>query len=145
MRQHLLAIIAVLAAAILALFSINTEYSGSRYGYGYGRQNVVGAQFIKSNGTDTPDTEEFVIPVVRANNHSSLQGKTVPIVQDEHPSLVEANFFSPLHHTAMTALSPAEVPPLDAGMVNVTDGTGYRVGTRFIASDGIVSDMGAND
>ncbi len=120
MRQHLLAIIAVLAAAILALFSINTEYSGSRYGYGYGQRNVAGAQFIASNGTDTPDTEEFVIPVVEANNHSPLQEKTIPIEQNEHPSLAETKIFSPLHHTAMTALSPAEVPPLDAGMVNVT-------------------------
>ena len=130
MRQHLLAIIAVLAAAILALFSINTEYSGSRYGYGYGQRNVVGAQFIASNGTDTPDTEEFVIPVVEANNHSPLQEKTIPIEQNEHPSLAEAKIFSPLHHTAMTALSPAEVPPLDAGMVNVTDGVGYRIAVK---------------
>ncbi len=130
MRQHLLAIIAVLAAAILALFSINTEYSGSRYGYGYGQRNVVGAQFIASNGIDTPDTEEFVIPVVEANNHSPLQEKTILIEQNEHPSLAEAKIFSPLHHTAMTALSPAEVPPLDAGMVNVTDGVGYRIAVK---------------
>ena len=136
MRQHLLAIIAVLAAAILALFSINTEYSSSRYGYGYGRQNVVGTQFIASNGTDTPNTKEFVMPVVRANNHSPLQGKTVPIVQDEHSSLVGAKNFSLLHHTAMTALSPTEIPPLDAGMVNVTANVEFKMQNAELENGG---------
>ena len=80
MRQHLLAIIAVLAVAILTLFSINTDYSGSRYGYGYGRQNVVGTQFIASNnmrfiasaGADVTVAENIMMPDVEANDYSSL-------------------------------------------------------------------------
>ena len=125
MRQHLLAIIAVLAAAIIVLFSINTEYSGSRYGYG--RQNVAGTQFIVSNGTGTPDADEFEIPNVVANNYSPSQEKTVPIVQNDLPSLVETQNSVFLHQTAMMALSPSEIPPLDAGMVNVTANSELKI------------------
>ena len=144
MRQHLLAIIAVLAAAILALFSINTEYSSSRYGYGYERQNVVGMQFIASDnkrfiasaGADVPVAENITMSVVGANNHSPLQEQAVPMVQDEHPSLAGAEIFSSLHHTAMTALSPAEVPPLDAGMVNVTDNVEFKMQNEELENGG---------
>ncbi len=144
MRQHLLAIIAVLAAAILALFSINTEYSSFRYGYGYERQNVVGMQFIASDnkrfiasaGADMPVAENITMSVVGANNHSPLQEQAVPMVQDEHPSLAGAEIFSSLHHTAMTALSPAEVPPLDAGMVNVTDNVEFKIQNEELENGG---------
>ena len=124
MRQHLLAIIAVLAAAIIVLFSINTEYSGSRYGYG--RQNVVGTRFIVSNGTGTPDTDEFSIPDVGTNNYSPQKRKIVPIAQNEPPSLVETQNSAFLHQTAMMTLSLSEIPPLDAGMVNVTGHSEYN-------------------
>ena len=134
MRQHLLAIIAVLAAAIIALFSINMEYSGSRYGYG--RQNVVGTQFIVSNGTGTPDTDEFAIPDVGANNYSPSQEKTVPIVQNDHPSFVETQNSVFLHQTAMMALSPSEIPPLDAGMVNVTGNEELRMKNEELEDGG---------
>ena len=43
-------------------------------------------------------------------------------------SLVEMQNLASLHHTAMMTLSPMEIPPLDAGMVNVTpDDAGYRL------------------
>ena len=136
MKQYLLVIIAVLAAIILALFSIDTEqgHSHMQGAYRYVSQPITGMssiedkhgsvvepQFITSEETDVPDTENFA--VLTAHNES--------------PFPVETQNFASLHHTAMMTLSPSEIPPLDAGMVNVTGGfdgnsqtAGYRVNPR---------------
>jgi len=137
MKQYLLTIIAVLIAIILALFSIepaNNPYSTRSYRtYGY---------------TTAP------------NNWSSIGDGTLPVLQEDNTGgviapLTEANATvgslsalpeadAPLNTppamlatSAMTELTPMQLPPLDAGMVNVTGGfdgngqtAGYRVNPR---------------
>ena len=137
MKQYLLTIIAVLIAIILALFSIepaNNPYSTRSYRtYGY---------------TTAP------------NNWSSIRDGTLPVLQEDNTGgvvapLTEANATvgslsalpeadAPLNTppamlatSAMTELTPMQLPPLDAGMVNVTGGfdgngqtAGYRVNPR---------------
>ena len=132
MKQHLLAIIAVLAAIILALFSIETEYSDSRYGY-RGR-GTARTRHIAFAGANVPAPKNIMTPIVGANDYSPLQGETALVVVCDEPvppaethGRASLQNFAFLHHTAMMTLSPSEVPPLDAGMVNVTDGAGYRV------------------
>ena len=124
MKQHLLAIIAALAAIILALFSFETDHSGSRLGC----QGHTGTRYIASAGADVPVTENVVMPVVETFHETSLPEETVHIVVYDEPTLpTETRHAVSLHYTAMTALSPAEVPPLDAGMVNVTGNSEFRI------------------
>ena len=132
MKQYLLVIIAVLAAIILALFSIETEqgHSHMQGAYRYVNQSITGVssvedmqvsvvnpQFIASEETDVPDTEN--IAILTAHN--------------EIPTPIEARNLAFLHQSAMMELSPVQLPPLDAGMVNVTggfDGNGQTAGYR---------------
>ena len=132
MKQYLLVIIAVLAAIILALFSIETEqgHSHMQGAYRYVNQSITGVssvedmqvsvvepQFIASEETDIPDTEN--IAILTAHN--------------EIPTPIEARNLAFLHQSAMMELSPVQLPPLDAGMVNVTggfDGNGQTAGYR---------------
>ena len=153
MKQYLLTIIAVLAAIILALFSLETEYSGSRYGYGF--QGNIGSRYLASADADVPLVMKNVMtPMAGANNYSLLPKGTVPAERDETilPAVTryttepaetlyttepretlytteptETRYTTSLQHTTMMTLLPSEIPPLDAGMVNVTDGAGYRV------------------
>ncbi len=117
MKQYLLTIIAVLAAIILALFSIDTRpvATGTHGAY----QRVC-----------QPIAENMSVIPVGANHDSPLQGReTVPENTTHEPSSpVETQNLASLHHTEMMTLSSAEVPSLDAGMVNVTpDAAGYRL------------------
>ena len=117
MKQYLLTIIAVLAAIILALSSIDTRPAATGTHGAYQR-------------VCQPIAENMSVAVVGANNDSPLQGRgTVPENTTLEPSSpVETQDFASLHHTEMMTLSSAEVPSLDAGMVNVTpDAAGYRL------------------
>ena len=131
MRQYLLAIIAVLTAIIFALFTIDTEQVQTRTHVAYQR-------------VYQPVTENMAVSVVETCHGASLQGReTMPknttpeSMSPETHGRASLQNFAFLHHAAMMELSPAEIPPLDAGMVNVTGGfdgngqtAGYRVNPR---------------
>ena len=117
MKQYLLTIIAVLAAVILALSSFDTRPAATGTHVAYQR-------------VCQPIAENMSVHVVEANNYSPLHRReTVPENTTLEPSPpVETQNLASLHHTEMMTLSSAEVPSLDAGMVNVTpDAAGYRL------------------
>ena len=134
MRQYLLAVIAVLAAIILALFSIDTA-SNQQSARSYRAYN------FKSGLESRADDQGSALWNDNAGNVN------IPTITET----VTDNGFSPLTITssplstppamlatsAMTELTPVQLPPLDAGMVNVTGGfdgnsqtAGYRVNPR---------------
>ena len=120
MKQFCLVVLSVLAVLAAMLFSIDTEQVQTRTHVAYQR-------------VCQPITEDMPISVVvETHGRASLHGReTVPEnttseKHDESMSLVEMQNLASLHHTAMMTLSPMEIPPLDAGMVNVTpDAAGY--------------------
>ena len=137
MKQYLLTIIAVLAAIILALFSIetaNNQYSTRSYRM-YSYNPAPNAWSGTGNGTlsvlQEDNTGGAVAPLTEANptagSLSALPEAGSPL--GAPPAILEVS--------AMMELTPVQLPPLDAGMVNVTGGfdgngqtAGYRVNPR---------------
>ena len=137
MKQYLLTIIAVLAAIILALFSLDTannQYSTRSYRtYSYNPApnawNGAGDGMLSVLQED--NTGSAVAPLSEANatagSLSALPEAGSPL--GAPPAILEVS--------AMMELTPVQLPPLDAGMVNVTGGldgnaqtAGYRVNPR---------------
>ena len=137
MKQYLLTIIAVLTAIILALFTIDTannSYSTSSYKtYSYNASN----NSLGVVEDETPfsfqegNTDDVVVPLAEANiaieSFSEVREAGSPL--STPPAM--------LAFSAMAELTPAQLPSLDAGMVNVTGGldenaqvAGYRVNPR---------------
>ena len=116
MKQHLLAIIAALAAIILALFSIDTgpmqtnTHSTCYRVHQPTMENPLVETFPETSPQNPAHEPENGTPVKHDGSLSPVETRNLAYLQN----------FASLHHTAMTALSPAELPPLDAGMVNVT-------------------------
>ncbi len=133
MRQNLLVIIAVLAAAILALFSIDTannrQAARSYRAYSHipadGFQNSAGLSLLlREEGSVTATS-----PTAQAAGSETSGSPSVLPVRRSLPSTPPPM----LAPGAMTELTSAQLPPLDAGMVNVTGGSdgerqtaGYR-------------------
>ena len=134
MRQYLLAVIAVLAAIILALFSIDTASnqqsarSYRAYNFKSGLESRAGDQGSalwndNAGNVNIPTITETVTD----NGFSPLTITGSPL--NTPPAMLATS--------AMTELTPVQLPPLDAGMVNVTGGfdgnsqtAGYRVNPR---------------
>ena len=124
----------MLAAVIFAMFSIDTAgvHTSSRsyrtYGYGreYGTRTDTGdgpLTVMQDVGTESVRVSPQDVETV-TENHCPFQ---IPNSELSTPPVA-------LSSSAMTELSPAQLPPLDAGMVNVTGGfdenmqtAGYRV------------------
>ena len=137
MKQYLLTIIAVLAAIILALFSpdtANNPYS-TRYYRTYSYNPATNAWSGTGNGMlsvlQEDNTGSVVAPLTEANptagSLSALPEAGSPL--GAPPAMLATS--------AMMELTPVQLPPLDAGMVNVTGGfdgnsqtAGYRVNPR---------------
>ena len=137
MKQYLLTIIAVLAAIILALFSFdmaNNQYSTrsyKTYSYNPAPNAWSGAGDRMLSVLQEDNTGGVVAPLTEANatagSLSALPEAGSPL--GAPPAMLEVS--------AMMELTPVELPPLDAGMVNVTGGfdgngqtAGYRVNPR---------------
>ena len=133
MKQHLLTIIAVLAAIILALFSLDTannQYSTRSYRtYSYNPApnawNGAGDGMLSVLQED--NTGSAVAPLTESNptagSLSALPEAGSPL--GAPPAMLATS--------AMMELTPVQLPPLDAGMVNVTgrfDGNGQTAGYR---------------
>ena len=137
MKQYLLTIIAVLAAIILALFSYDTannQYSTRSY-----RTYSFNPAPNAWNGAG-----DGMLSVLQEDNMGSAVAPLTGAnpTAGSFPTLPEAG--SPLGAppamlatSAMMKLTPVQLPPLDAGMVNVTGGfdgngqtAGYRVNPR---------------
>ena len=133
MKHPLLIIIAVLAAIILALFSLDTannQYSTRSYRtYSYNTApnawNGAGDRMLSVLQED--NTGSAVAPLTEANptagSLSALPEAGSPL--SAPPAMLATS--------AMMELTPVQLPPLDAGMVNVTggfDGNGQTVGYR---------------
>ena len=139
MKQYLLTIIAVLAAIILALFSpdtANNPYS-TRYYRTYSYNPATNAWSGTGNGTLSALQEDnagsVVAPPIETNatagSLSALSEAGSPL--GAPPAMLEVS--------AMTELTPVQLPPLDAGMVNVTggfDGNGQTAGYRVYSRPG---------
>ena len=133
MKQYLLAIIAVLVAVILALFSIdkasNQQSARSYRAYSYNSvQNTwSGFEDETLSVLQEDNTDSVVVPltevIAAAESLYTLPAAGSPL---SAPPVVLAT-------SAMTELTPVQLPPLDAGMVNVTggfDGNGQTAGYR---------------
>ena len=137
MKQYLLTIIAVLAAIILALFSLDTannQYSTrsyKTYSYNPAPNAWSGAGDRMLSVLQEDNTGGAVAPLTEANatagSLSALPEAGSPL--GAPPAILEVS--------AMMELTPVQLPPLDAGMVNVTGGfdgnaqtAGYRVNPR---------------
>jgi len=133
MRQYLLAILSVLAALLAMLFSIDTAKEGvstrsyRAYSYNSGLNvlndslNEPAAKLQKVNAVkhciSIPEEE------TGTGNHYPFP---IPYSELNAPPLT-------LSSGAMAELTPSQLPPLDAGMVNVTgrfDGNGQTAGYR---------------
>ena len=136
MKHPLLIIIAVLAAIILALFSLDTannQYSTRSYRT-YSYNPAPNAWNGAGDGT---------LSVLQKDNTGStvaLLKEGVEAEEDCPLPITHSELNTPpaiLATSAMTELTPVQLPPLDAGMVNVTGGfdgnsqtAGYRVNPR---------------
>ena len=137
MKQHLLAIIAVLAAIILALISIetaNNPYSARSYRT-YSYNPVPNALNGTGAGTLYVSQEDNTGSVVALPAESNATTESFLTLPEAGSPLVAPPAM--LATSAMTELTPVQLPPLDAGMVNVTGGfdgnsqtAGYRVNPR---------------
>ena len=134
MKLHPFHIIAMLAAAIFAMFSIDTAdvctSSRSYRTYGYGQEY--------GTRTDTGDGPLTVMQDVDTESVRVSPQDVETVTENHCPFQIPNSELSTppvaLSSSAMTELSPAQLPPLDAGMVNVTGGfdenmqtAGYRV------------------
>ena len=136
MKHPLLIIIAVLAAIILALFSLDTannQYSTRSYRT-YSYNPAPNAWSGAGDGT---------LSLLQKDNTGStvaLLKEGVEAEEDCPLPITHSELNTPpamLATSAMTELTPVQLPPLDAGMVNVTGGfdgnsqtAGYRVNPR---------------
>lgn len=130
MKHYLLVIIAVLTALIVAIFSIDTnprQYNTRIYGMGSPSGHPVGVEqhsVINQSHSGTPN-------IVAAQKQ--VLSASVPDVAE--PSAVPLPLLS---MDVLSEVSPSQLPPLDAGMVNVTGGkgrmnfqtAGYRVNSH---------------
>ena len=130
MKHYLLVIIAVLTASIVAIFSIDTnprQYNTRIYGMGSPSGHPVGVEqhsVINQSHSGTPN-------IVAAQKQ--VLSASVPDVAE--PSAVPLPLLS---MDVLSEVSPSQLPPLDAGMVNVTGGkgrmnfqtAGYRVNSH---------------
>ncbi len=133
MRQHLIAIIALFAAIILALFSFDTASSlhSARsyrtYNYNATPSTWQGGGEVMPYLMPEGDLVSVATPQARmtmaTGNFSALP--TADSLFNAPPALLATS--------SMTELTPVQLPPLDAGMVNVTgvfDGKGQAAGYR---------------
>ncbi|MBO7492078.1 MAG: hypothetical protein J6T59_06530, partial [Bacteroidales bacterium] len=132
MKQHLIAIIALLAAIILALFSFdkgNSRHSARSYrAYSYNAVPVTGSGIGAAQPSQLQEVsrENSLSPMAEPLSFGSFP--VVPVAEsplNTPPSMLAIS--------AMTELTPVQLPPLDAGMVNVTgvfDGNGQAAGYR---------------
>ena len=133
MKQSLLSIIAVLVAITLAMFSIDTA------GYQYSSRSYRTYSYHPDPDTRSGDGDETPSLLRMDNTDNSSLPMVETITNESFPPLMISN--SPLgtppamlETSAMAELTPSQLPPLDAGMVNVTGGfdedmqtAGYRV------------------
>ena len=133
MKQSLLTIIAVLVAITLAMFSIDTA------GYQYSSRSYRTYSYHPDPDTRSGDGDETPSLLRMDNTDNSSLPMVETITNESFPPLMISN--SPLgtppamlETSAMAELTPSQLPPLDAGMVNVTGGfdedmqtAGYRV------------------
>ena len=133
MKQSLLTIIAVLVAITLAMFSIDTA------GYQYSSRSYRTYSYHPDPDTRSGDGDETPSLLRMDNTDNSSLPMVETITNESFPPLMISN--SPLgtppamlETSAMAELTPSQLPPLDAGMVNVTGGVdenmqtaGYRV------------------
>ena len=139
MKQHLLPAIAVLAAIILALFSFDTANSPypARSYRAYGYNPAPSAWNGSGDGTlsvlQEDNTGCIVAPLTEAD---AVSGSFPTLPEAGSPSVAPP---ATLPLAAMSELAPVQLPPLDAGMVNVTggpDGNGQTAGYRVIPRPG---------
>ena len=129
MKQYSLLIIGVLAAVIIALFSFDTE-PGRSCSRSYGAYSYNAYHPAKGGGASMPQH------ILQEENTdiagSSLREEGTVAEEPFLPSEAVPGPAAPpvaLSADAMTGLSPAQLPPLDAGMVNVTGGSGGNAQT----------------
>lgn len=133
MKQHLLTIIAVLAAIILAMFSIDTASNQQSarsyrvYNYHPDPDTRSGDGNVTSSLLRMDNTDNSSLPMVETITNESFSPLLISNSPLSTPPAVLAT-------SAMTELTPVQLPPLDAGMVNVTGGfddnmqtAGYRI------------------
>ena len=134
MRQYLLAVIAVLAAIILALFSIDTA-SNQQSARSYRAYNFKSGLESRADNQGSAlwndNAGNVCIPPI---NETVTDNGFFPLTIASSPLSTPPSM---LATSAMTELTPVQLPPLDAGMVNVTGGfdgngqtAGYRVNPR---------------
>ena len=134
MRQYLLMAIAGLLALIMGLFTI--PYQGTDY-----RGQVIGNRGQGAEGTNlcAPQINNNAAIPIETHGRTSLQTAHAVDSSAFLPATLVSQtapdpYFTPaplplLPPEAMTEVSPSQLPPLDAGMVNVTGNVaGYRVG-----------------
>ncbi|MCQ2284519.1 MAG: hypothetical protein MJZ57_06430 [Bacteroidales bacterium] len=134
MKQYQLSLIALLAAAILALSTLDfgqgnpAGRSYKTYGhYSCPSSDIRGCE-VPLGFTDGPIAEPHeLLPGDTAADGMEIPFRLMasPSASPEPPAILAAS--------AMMELSPVQLPPLDAGMVNVTggfDGDGQAVGYR---------------
>ncbi len=140
MRQYLLMAIAGLVALIMGLFTI--PYQGTDY-----RGQVTGYRCQGAEGLNlyVPQTSNNATNYVKTFHETSLQtahavDSTLFLPATLVSQTASDPYFTPaplplLPPEAMSEVSPSQLPPLDAGMVNVTGNVaGYRVETWCTAS-----------
>ena len=133
MKQSLLTIIAVLVTITLAMFSIDT--AGNRhtsrsyrtYSYHPDPDTRSGDGDVTPSLLRMDNTDDSSIPMVETITNESIS----PLMISNSPLGTPPAM---LETSAMAELTPSQLPPLDAGMVNVTGGfdenmqtAGYRV------------------
>ena len=138
MKQYLLAIIAVLAAVILALSSFDTA-NNPYPTRSYRTYSSSTGQNVRPGGNTMPQLapieavpDSAMAPVL--NEEPVYDGCSTPPIENSGSVLPPVV----LSADAMTELTPVQLPPLDAGMVNVTsngqseeDGAGQAGGYRL--------------
>ena len=133
MKQYLLTIIAVLAAVILALFSFDTannQYSTRSYRT-YSYNPAPNAWSSAGDGTLSVLQEDNTGSAVAPPAESNATTESFLTLPEAGSPLVAPPAM--LATSTMTELTPVQLPPLDAGMVNVTggfDGNGQTAGYR---------------
>ena len=119
MRQYLLAILSVLAALLAMLFSIDTagyQYSSRSYrtySFNPNPDTRSGDENVASSMLQMDNTDNSSFPMVETITNESFS----PLIISNSPLSTPPAM---LAMSAMTTLSPSQLPPLDAGMVNVT-------------------------
>ena len=136
MKQNLLIILSFLAALLAVLLSLDTER-----GHGYSRSYRAYSCNPESGTLNHVEYEPLTVlqEVSMSRDGVSLLGEGVASEnlfpsQSANPALNAPPVV--LAASAMTTLSPSQLPPLDAGMVNVTSNGEWGMGNGLLEEDG---------